>query len=64
MISLVLTRAIVAHATMMQVSGEAEASGPKMTAAIIALTHDTKWEGQFNPDYAWRKTLGPSIQKY
>ena len=40
----------------MQVSGESEASGPKMTATIIALVHKTKWEGKFDPDYAWRKT--------
>ena len=51
-----LTKAIAAHATMMQVSGEADAPGPKMTATVIALTHGTKWEGKFNPDYAWRKT--------
>jgi len=55
-VPLALTKAIAAHATMMQVSGESEASGPKMTATVIALTHGTKWEGQFNPDYAWRKT--------
>lgn len=34
-----LNREIAAHATMMQVNGEAEESGPKMTATIISLSH-------------------------
>ena len=40
---------------MMQLSGEAEASGATMSATIQALAHGTKWDGEFNPEYALEK---------
>ena len=58
-----LSLAIATHATMMQVSGEAEASGSKMKATIQALAMDTEWENKVDPEYVWRKTrtLHPDI---
>ena len=47
------TKACAIHATMMQVSGEAKASGAKMNAIIQALAHGTKWECQLNAEYVW-----------
>jgi len=38
-----LTRAIAVHAAMMQISGEGEASAPKMLATITALIYGTEW---------------------
>ena len=26
-----------------------------MSATIKALSHGTKWDGEFNPEYAWRR---------
>jgi hypothetical protein len=56
-------KALATHATMMQLSCEAEASGARMCSTIIALTAGTKWDGHFNPEYAWRKcrTENPAI---
>ena len=51
-----LTMAVATHATMMQVSGECEASGAKMKATIEALALGTDWESKVNPEYVWRKT--------
>ena len=51
-----LTMALATHATMMQVSGEAEASGAKMTATVEALVYNTKWQDKLDPGYVWRKT--------
>ena len=57
------TKACVMHATMMQVSGETEASGAEMNAIIQALAHGTKWEGQLNAEYVWRsiRVKNPAI---
>ena len=40
---------------MMQLSGEAEASGAQISATIQALAHGTKWDGEFKPEYTWRR---------
>ena len=58
-----LTMGIATHAAMMQVSGEAEASGQKMKATISALAMGTDWENKVNSEYVWRKTrsLHPDI---
>ena len=50
------TAALAVHATMMQVSGEGEASGKKMITIAKALTVGTKWDGKVQPEWIWRKT--------
>ena len=48
-------KACATHATMMQLSGGAEASGPHMSATIQALAHGTKWDGEVKTEYSWRR---------
>ena len=52
----VFTKALAVHATMLQVSGDGEASQAKMLAACNSLTVGTDWEGKFSSQYAWRAT--------
>ena len=51
-----LTFALATHSTMMQVSGEGEASAIKMKAVASALMSGTTHEGSVSIDYLWRKT--------
>ena len=71
MIPLVLTKILVAHAAMMQVSGEGEANRQKMVITAKALMMGTEWEQKICPDYLWRKVredhpviLNPIKQKH
>ena len=50
-----LTKTLATHATMMQISGEGEASRPKMMATLHALVAGTKWDEAFSLDYVYRK---------
>ena len=50
----VMTKGLAVHATMLQVSGNGEASKGKLKAAADALTTGTKWEGKFDTDYVLR----------
>ena len=51
-----LTYALATHSTMMQVSGEGEASAMKMKSVAAALTSGTDHENEVDLDYLWRKT--------
>ena len=55
-VPLELTKALATHATMMQVSGEGEASAIKMIALIEALKSGSKWEAKLSTGYLWRLT--------
>ena len=50
-----LTRALAVQSAMMQVSGEGDASAPKMLTTLNALIYGTEWEEQVNIDYLWRR---------
>ena len=62
----VMTKGLAVHATMLQVSGNGEASKGKLKATADALTTGTKWEGKFDTDYVLRAarngTLSSSTQ--
>ncbi len=50
-----LTRGLVCHAVMMQISDEGDASSLKMQA-IAVVTLGTPHENKFSTDYLWRRT--------
>ena len=52
----VATDALAAHATMLQISGEGEATKDKMTTAAQGLIADTEWDGKLKPSYMWWRT--------
>ena len=52
----VATDALAAHATMLQIAGEGEATKDKMTLAAQGLIGNTEWDGNIKPDYMWWRT--------
>ena len=50
-----VTESLTKYAVTMQVTGEREASRPKMLATITAFTDGTKYEG-IDADWLWRIT--------
>jgi len=40
---------------MMQISGEGEASRPKLLSTLHALVANTKWDNAFSLEYVYRK---------
>ena len=51
-----LTKALATHTTMMQVSGDGEASSSLMRQVASAVLAGTEHDGKINVDYLWRKT--------
>ena len=51
-----LTKALATHTTMMQVSGDGEASSSIMRQVASAVLAGTEHDGKINVDYLWRKT--------
>lgn len=52
-----LDRSLACHSTMMQISGEGEASRPKLMATLQALVAGTPWEDAFTLDWAYRTIM-------
>ena len=50
-----LPKSLTTHSTMMQVSGEGEASWTKLLTTLHALVANTKWDKAFSLDYVYRK---------
>jgi hypothetical protein len=51
-----LHTALATHSSMLQVSGEGEASSSKMKTLTAGLVVGTEWENKFNIDYCWHRT--------
>ena len=51
-----LHTALATHSSMLQVSGEEEASSSKMKTLTAGLVMGTEWKNKFNIDYCWHRT--------
>ena len=59
------TAALATHSTVKQVAvTDNEASATNMIPFIKATTDDTKWEGKFSLEYAWRKTCRDHLEHF
>ncbi len=51
-----LHTALATHSSMLQISGEGEASSGKMKTLTAGLIAGTEWENKFNIEYCLRRT--------
>jgi len=54
-VPLKLTNSLATHSTMMHISGEGEASRPKLLSTMHALVTGTRWENKFSHEYVYRR---------